>query len=71
MEELLRGYLPIIIFLGICLVIALALMLSAMIIAVRKPDTEKLSAYECGFDAFEENNDRQIPSKKLFHSTPT
>ncbi|MGI9373720.1 MAG: NADH-quinone oxidoreductase subunit A [Hyphomicrobiales bacterium] len=54
MEELLRGYLPIIIFLGICLVIALALMLSAMIIAVRKPDTEKLSAYECGFDAFDD-----------------
>ena len=29
-------------------------MLSAMIIAVRKPDVEKLSAYECGFDAFDD-----------------
>ena len=54
MEELLRGYLPIVIFIGLCLVIALALMLSAMIIAVRKPDVEKLSAYECGFDAFDD-----------------
>ena len=54
MEELLREYLPVVIFIGICLVIALALMASAMIIAVRKPDSEKLSAYECGFDAFDD-----------------
>jgi NADH-quinone oxidoreductase subunit A len=54
MEELLREYLPIVIFIGICLVIAIALMTSAMIIAVRKPDPEKLSAYECGFDAFDD-----------------
>ncbi len=54
MEDLLRSYLPIAIFMGICAAIALALMASALILAVRKPDPEKLSAYECGFDAFDD-----------------
>jgi NADH-quinone oxidoreductase subunit A len=38
---------------AVCTGIGLALMASAMIIAVRKPDPEKLSAYECGFNAFD------------------
>lgn len=54
MEELLKEYLPILIFIGVSLVIGLALMLSAFIIAIRNPDTEKLSAYECGFNAFDD-----------------
>ncbi len=54
MEELLKDYLPIVIFIGISLVIGLALLVSAFIIAVRHPDTEKVSAYECGFDAFDD-----------------
>ncbi len=54
MEELLKDYLPIVIFIGISLAIGLALLLSAFIIAVHHPDTEKVSAYECGFDAFDD-----------------
>ena len=54
MEELLKDYLPIVIFIGISLAIGLALLLSAMIIAVRNPDPEKVSAYECGFNAFDD-----------------
>jgi len=54
MPELLREYLPVVIFMGVALGIAVALMASAMIIAVRKPDPEKLSAYECGFAAFDD-----------------
>jgi len=54
MEQLLSSYLPVIIFIGIALVIGLALMLSAFIIAIRNPDPEKLSAYECGFNAFDD-----------------
>jgi NADH-quinone oxidoreductase subunit A len=54
MPDLLRDYLPIAIFMGVCAFIGLALMLSAIIIAVRKPDPEKLSAYECGFNAFDD-----------------
>ena len=54
MEELLREYLPIIIFLGIALALGLVLILAAIIVAVRRPDPEKISAYECGFNAFDD-----------------
>ncbi len=54
MPELLRDYLPIVIFMGIATGITLALMLAPMLIAYRKPDPEKLSAYECGFNAFDD-----------------
>ncbi|MGB5093992.1 MAG: NADH-quinone oxidoreductase subunit A [Parvibaculum sp.] len=54
MEDLLREYLPIIIFMGISLVIGLALLVAPFLIAPSKSDPEKLSAYECGFDAFED-----------------
>jgi NADH-quinone oxidoreductase subunit A len=53
-EMLLRDYLPILIFLGLAVALGLVLMLSAMVIAVRNPDPEKLSAYECGFNAFDD-----------------
>ncbi len=54
MEDLLREYLPIVIFLVVAGGIGLLLVLAAVIIAVRNPDPEKLSAYECGFNAFDD-----------------
>ena len=54
MDELLREYLPIIIFLGLAIGIGLVLILAAAIIAVSNPDPEKVSAYECGFNAFDD-----------------
>ena len=54
MDEMLSEYLPILIFLAIALALGLILLLSATIIAVRNPDTEKVSAYECGFNAFDD-----------------
>ena len=54
MEDLLGTYLPIVIFLGISLFIGLALLISPFILAFRNPDPEKLSAYECGFNAFDD-----------------
>ncbi len=54
MQNLLMDYLPVIIFIGIALVIGIALLASAMIIAVRKPDAAKVSTYECGFDPFDD-----------------
>jgi len=54
MEELLREYLPIVIFLGIAIGLGLVLMLAALVLAVRRPDAEKISAYECGFNAFDD-----------------
>ncbi|MCR9059515.1 MAG: NADH-quinone oxidoreductase subunit A [Rhodobacteraceae bacterium] len=54
MEELLREYIPIVVFVGIALVIGLALLISPFLLAYRNPDPEKLSAYECGFNAFDD-----------------
>lgn len=52
MERLLLEYLPILIFLGIGGIIAIGLLVVPMLLAPQKPDPEKLSAYECGFNAF-------------------
>lgn len=54
MNEFLIDYLPIIIFIGVALVISLALMIAPFIIAVKNPDPEKVSAYECGFNSFDD-----------------
>jgi len=53
-DDLLREYLPIMIFLGLAVGLAVVLLLSAAILAVRNPDPEKVSAYECGFNAFDD-----------------
>lgn len=52
--DFLMNYLPIIIFLGIALVLACAMVCASLVIGKNKPDAEKLSAYECGFDAFDD-----------------
>jgi NADH-quinone oxidoreductase subunit A len=54
MEALLASYLPIAIFIAIAAVIGLALLVSPFIIAYKAPTVEKLSAYECGFNAFDD-----------------
>ena len=54
MDDLLLEYLPILVFLGIALGLGLILLLAAAVIAVRNPDPEKVSAYECGFNAFDD-----------------
>ena len=54
MEDLLREYLPIVIFLVIAIGLGLAFLLAAAVLAVRRPDPEKISAYECGFNAFDD-----------------
>ncbi len=54
MEVLLSEYLPIIVFIGLCLVIGLGLLIAPFVVAYKAPDTEKLSAYECGFNAFDD-----------------
>ena len=54
MHELLREYLPILIFLAMAIALGLVLILAAAVLAVRNPDPEKVSAYECGFNAFDD-----------------
>lgn len=53
-NEFLLNYLPIIVFIGIAAVVSLAAVVLSLVVAKQKPDSEKLSAYECGFDAFDD-----------------
>jgi NADH-quinone oxidoreductase subunit A len=53
-NQLLMEYLPIAVFLAIALAIGLALMIAPFVVAVNNPDPEKVSAYECGFNAFDD-----------------
>jgi NADH-quinone oxidoreductase subunit A len=54
MEELLSSYLPVVIFIGVSAALGLGLLVAPFIIAFKSPDPEKLSAYECGFNAFDD-----------------
>ena len=51
----LTDYLSIIIFLLIALLISIGFILINFISSPSNPDPEKLSAYECGFDAFDDS----------------
>jgi NADH-quinone oxidoreductase subunit A len=53
-EEMLREYLPILVFLAVAAGLGIVLILAAVVLAVRNPDPEKVSAYECGFNAFDD-----------------
>lgn len=52
LNPILVDYLPIIIFLGIATVIAGLMLAMSLLVAKQNPDSEKLSAYECGFEPF-------------------
>ncbi len=54
MDQLFLDYLPIAIFTAVALAIVLILMTVPFVIAVSNPDPEKVSAYECGFNAFDD-----------------
>ena len=54
MDDLLGEYLPILVFMAIAIGLGLLLILAAVVVAVRNPDPEKVSAYECGFNAFDD-----------------
>src|SRR5476651_2470967 len=55
---MLRQYLPILIFMGLAAVLGLALFTIGWIAGPRRPNAEKLSPYECGFEAFEDSRMR-------------
>jgi len=55
MDAYLGDYLPIAIFMAIAIALSLAFVLSAFVVGSQKPDIEKLTAYECGFDAFDDS----------------
>ena len=52
MDSLLGAYLPILVFIGIAVALAVVIVLASFVVARQRPDSEKLSAYECGFEPF-------------------
>ncbi|WP_372426787.1 NADH-quinone oxidoreductase subunit A [Salinarimonas chemoclinalis] len=54
MTALLADYLPLVIFMGVALFIGVILLAAPFVVAYKSPDSEKLSAYECGFNAFDD-----------------
>jgi len=51
---MLENYLPILIFIAIGVVIGLVALIMGFMLGPHRPDTEKNSPYECGFEAFED-----------------
>lgn len=49
---MLENYLPVLIFLVIGLAVGAAMIVLGYVLSPHKPDKEKLSPYECGFEAF-------------------
>ena len=54
MSNLFTEYLPLVIFIGVALAIGAALLVAPFAVAYQNPDPEKVSAYECGFNAFDD-----------------
>ncbi len=51
---MLENYFPILVFILIGMVFGIAPVISGLVVAPHRPDSEKLSSYECGFEAFED-----------------
>ncbi len=54
MSALLAEYLPILIFLAIAIGLSVVIVGASYLVARQRPDSEKVSAYECGFEAFDD-----------------
>ena len=55
MSEFLKDYLAIILFLFVSFALSLGFIILNFLLSPKKPDPEKLSAYECGFEAFSDS----------------
>lgn len=52
MDQVVAQYFPILVFLAIASGLAVLMVLLPLLVGRQKPDSEKTSAYECGFEAF-------------------
>ena len=52
---MLSNYLPVLMFVAIAFVMAIVVIGIGFVLGPRRPDAEKLSPYECGFEAFEDS----------------
>ena len=55
MDNFLSEYFPIAVFFAIAIGLSTAFVLSAFLVGNQRPDEEKMAAYECGFDAFDDS----------------
>ena len=55
MNIFLSEYLSIAVFFAIAIFLSVAFVISAFIFGNQNPDDEKMAAYECGFDAFDDS----------------
>ena len=55
LEIFLGEYLPVAVFFAIAIGLSAAFVLSAFVLGNQRPDDEKMAAYECGFDAFDDS----------------
>ena len=62
--DFLNDYLSIIVFLAIALILSIGFIFVNFVFSPKKPDPEKLSTYECGFEAF---NDSRIEFDVRFY----
>ena len=51
---MIENYLPILVFLLVGLLFGIGPILAGFLLGTRRPDSEKTSPYECGFEAFED-----------------
>jgi NADH-quinone oxidoreductase subunit A len=58
MESLVSAYFPILVFIVIALGLAMVIVLASFVVARQRPDSEKLSPYECGFEPFADARSR-------------
>lgn len=52
---MLEGYLPILIFIAIAIALSIVMLTLGHMLSPSRPDEDKLSPYECGFEAFEDS----------------
>ena len=52
---MLENYLPILVFVAVGLAVGVVMIALGFVLGTRRPDAEKLSPYECGFEAFEDS----------------
>ena len=55
LTDFLKDYLSVVIFFFVALFLSVGFIVLNFLFAPRKPDPEKLSAYECGFEAFSDS----------------
>jgi len=61
---MLSNYFPVLVFLAVALVLGVVALSLGSLFGPNRPDAAKLSAYECGFDAFD---DARIPFDVRFY----